>query len=82
MLHWVISDYDLHSCLEPGRKSREKPGGQFVRKKSIRVIRKPYKTPTFYENNINQLIKNDLGEDKGGVLSGSKTRKWIYLETI
>ena len=47
----------------------------------MRVMRKPYRTPTF--GNIAAKPLNSLGLSKcgGGVLSRSKIRKRVYLET-
>ena len=60
--------------------------GQPVRKKAMpammRVMRKPYKTPTFANIDAKPSRSHGLCECGGGVLSGSKTRKRVYLETI
>ena len=49
----------------------------------MRVMRKRYKTPTFGNIAAKPLKAHGLSEcGGGGVLSGSKTRKRVYLETI
>ena len=48
----------------------------------MRVMRKPYTTPTFGNIDTKPLTPHALSECGGGVLSGSKTRKRVYLETI
>ncbi len=72
----------LYPRSESWRPGRQKPGGQLVRNNSMRVMRKPYKTPKHREDGSNSLKKEHLGIIVAGVLSGSKTRKWVYLETI
>jgi|GEM_PF-5315057 len=47
----------------------------------MRVMRKSYKTPTFGNIDAKPLKLHGLS-DCGGVLSGSQTRKRVYLETI
>ena len=46
------------------------------------VMRKPYKTPTFGASVHKPLEIHKLLECLSGMLSGSKTRKRVYLETI
>jgi hypothetical protein len=47
----------------------------------MRVMRKPYKTPTF--NNVDaKPLKSHGASECGSVLPVSKARKRIYLETI
>jgi hypothetical protein len=53
-----------------------------VRNVTMRVMRKPYKTPNCVSNDSKSLTKKGLGANRCGVLSGSKPRKWVYLETI
>ena len=48
----------------------------------MRVMRKPYKTPTFGISVPKPLEIYELSERYSGVLSGSKTRKRVYLETL
>ena len=48
----------------------------------MRVMRKPYKTPTLGNSIPGHLKIHALSERYGCVLSGSKTRKRVYLETI
>ena len=48
----------------------------------MRVMLKPYKTPTFGNIDAKPLKSHGLSECGRGVLSGSKTRKRVYLETI
>ena len=45
-------------------------------------MRKPYKTTEQRRKGRNPLIRERLGKIELGVLSGGKTRKQIYLETI
>ncbi len=43
---------------------------------------KPYKAPDWGEMRLKPLIKRALRVDGSSVLSGSKTRERLYLETI
>jgi len=74
--------HDLHPCSESWRPGRQEPGGQLVRKDAMRVMRKPYKTLEQRKNEYNLLKKQALGSIARGALSGSKTRRRVYLETI
>ena len=56
--------------------------GGVVRKKAMRVMRKPYGTTTFGNIDAKPLKSHGLSECGVGVLSGSKTRMRVYLETI
>ena len=49
---------------------------------TMHVMRKPHKTPAFGDIDANPLNSLGLWECGGCVLSGSKTRKRVYLETI
>lgn len=77
----IIPD-DLHSCSGPGRQGSEEPGGQLVRKKAERVMRKPYKTLDSSQMSLKPLERKGLHENLSRVLSGSKNPKRVYLETI
>ncbi len=48
----------------------------------MRVRQKPYKTQQHDKDNCNALSKRNLCRIAVGVLSGNKTRKRVYLETI
>jgi hypothetical protein len=48
----------------------------------MRVRRKPHKTPTFGISVPTPLEIYELSECCGSVLSGSKTKMRVYLETI
>jgi hypothetical protein len=45
-------------------------------------MRKPYKTPDGGEIRLKPWINKGFHEDGSSVLSGNKTRKRVYLETI
>ena len=62
--------HDLHPCPEPGRQGRQESGRQPVRKEVMRVMRKPYKTPTLGIIDAKPLKSHGLSECGGGVLSG------------
>jgi hypothetical protein len=49
--------------------------------KAMGVMRKPYETPTLGNIDAKPLKSHGLSKC-GGVLSGSETRKQVYLETI
>jgi hypothetical protein len=42
---------------------------------------KPYNTPKHHKNDSNPLAKLTLARTACGVLSGSESRKWVYVET-
>ena len=48
----------------------------------MRVMRKPYTTPTFGNIDAKPMKSHGLRECGGGVLSASKTRKRVYLEKM
>ncbi len=74
--------HSLHPCLERGRRGREKPRGQPVRKKAMRIMRKPNKTSPFANSDPKPLEIRGLSERYSSVLSGCKTRRRVYMETV
>jgi hypothetical protein len=48
----------------------------------MRVMRKPYNMPTFGNIDAKPLKSHRVSQCRGGVLSGSMTRKPVHLETI
>ncbi len=48
----------------------------------MRVMRKPYKTPTSGGTGLKTLTMHSLCENGKGPLPGSKIRKRVYRETI
>jgi hypothetical protein len=56
-------------------------GGQPVNEERRRAMWRPYKTSIPCEQNCNLLTMSGLCEIGRGMLSGSKTRKRLYLET-
>lgn len=58
------------------------PADTPLRKEGVRVMRKPYKTPESHKTPRGILGVDDLRGFALCVLSGSKTRKGVYLETI
>jgi len=69
--------------LNRGGRGGEKPCRHLVRHGvALRTMRKPYKTRLSGEMRLNPLRTKNLHDKKFCVLSGRRTRKRVYLETI
>ena len=79
----------IHSYLYHGtQRGVQSMGPIFIRRdlniehREIHWMPLPQKDRYYVPRNHNLLIKKGLPEDGSSVLSGSKTRKRVYVETI
>ncbi|KPL03128.1 MAG: hypothetical protein AMJ90_04005 [candidate division Zixibacteria bacterium SM23_73_2] len=68
--------------LDHGSLRGKEPVGQPMRRGWLSIIRKPYKAQKYHEFDLSRLKIDGLRGNLIGVLSESKTRKQVYMETI
>jgi len=61
---------------------REEPGGHVVRLESMRIVRKPYKTPKSQDDDSNPITKRELTPNCVRRTIWKVDPKRAYLETI